>query len=213
MKIIALNSSPRRDWNTAQLLKRALEGAASMGAETQFLNLNDLNYKGCQSCFACKTRNGPSYGRCAYRDELTPILSEIETSDALILGSPIYFGDVPGSMRNLIERVLFPRHEYTKKPLLRNRRIRNAHIYTMNVDDEVMKTWLLGRLEETQRMFDRILGPSESLMVTDTLQWDDYSRYVSDGVDEEHKRSSRGDKFPRDLEAAYEIGARLAQIQ
>lgn len=211
MKIIAINSSPRRDWNTAQQLQKALEGAASTGADTQLINLNDLNFKGCQSCFACKTKNGPSYGKCAYLDELTPILHEIEESDAVILGSPIYFGDVPGSMRNLIERLLFPRHEYTKKPLLKNRRIKNAHIYTMNVDDEVMKRWLLSRLEETQRMFERILGPSESLMVTDTLQWDDYSQYVSDGVDEEHKKSSRRDKFPKDLETAYKIGVKLAQ--
>ncbi len=210
MKVIVFNSSPRRDWNTAMVLRRALEGAESCGAETKLVHLNDLCFKGCQSCFACKTRNGPSYGSCAVCDDLTPLLGEVEESDGIVFGSPIYFGDVPGSMRNLTERILFPRHEYTKKPLLKPRRIRNAHIYTMNVSDEVMRRWLLVRFDDTQRMFNNILGPAESLYVTDTLQWDDYSRYVSDGTDEAHKRESRKSRFPVDLEAAYEMGKRLA---
>ena len=71
MKVIAFNSSPRRDWNTAMLLRRALEGAESLGAETKLVHLNDLSFRGCQSCFACKARGGKSYGKCAVRDELT----------------------------------------------------------------------------------------------------------------------------------------------
>jgi hypothetical protein len=71
MKVIAFNGSPRKDWNTAALLGKALEGAASQGAETELFHLYDLNYKGCVSCFACKTRNGKSYGRCAVKDDLT----------------------------------------------------------------------------------------------------------------------------------------------
>ena len=210
MKVIAFNSSPRRDWNTAMILKHTLEGAQSLDAETTLIHLNDLCFKGCQSCFACKTRNGPNYGRCAVSDDLTPLLEEVEESDGVVFGSPIYFGDVPGSMRNLYERILFPRYEYTKKPLLKPRKIRNAHVYTMNVNDKVMRSWLLDRFQDTQGTFNKILGPAESLYVTDTLQWDDYSRYVSDGLDEAHKRESRLRKFPRDLDAAFELGKRLA---
>ncbi|MBR1834805.1 MAG: flavodoxin family protein [Bacteroidales bacterium] len=52
--------SPRKGWNTAQLLQRAMEGAADAGAETEMVNLYDrsLTYKGCMSCFACKVRGG-----------------------------------------------------------------------------------------------------------------------------------------------------------
>ncbi len=52
MKVIGLNGSPRKGWNTATLLERALEGAASHGVQTELLHLYDLNYKGCISCFA-----------------------------------------------------------------------------------------------------------------------------------------------------------------
>ena len=52
MKVMAINGSPRKKWNTATLLDKALEGAASQGAETELIHLYDLNYKGCISCFA-----------------------------------------------------------------------------------------------------------------------------------------------------------------
>src|SRR5208283_4734894 len=90
MEVIALNGSPRKTWNTATLLEKALEGAASQGAKTKLVHLYDFDFKGCRSCFGCKTKGGPSYGRCAVKDDLTPILNEIESVSAIVLGSPIY---------------------------------------------------------------------------------------------------------------------------
>src|SRR5665647_2434162 len=113
MKIMAVNGSPRKTWNTATLLKKALKGAASQGAETEFFHLYDLNYKGCISCFACKTRGGKSYGRCAVKDDLTPVLKKVEEADSIIFGSPIYFGTATGEMRSFMERLLFPYTTYT----------------------------------------------------------------------------------------------------
>ena len=60
---------------------KRLEGAASQGAKTELIHLYDLNYKGCISCFACKTLGGKSYGKCAAQDYLTPIFSRIEQAD------------------------------------------------------------------------------------------------------------------------------------
>ena len=51
MKVIAINGSPRKKWNTATLLNRSLEGAASFGAETEYIHLYDLDYQGFISCF------------------------------------------------------------------------------------------------------------------------------------------------------------------
>lgn len=45
MKVLALNGSPRKGWNTEILLKHALEGAASQGADTELIHLYDLNFK------------------------------------------------------------------------------------------------------------------------------------------------------------------------
>ena len=89
MKVLAFNGSPRNTWNTATLLKKALEGAASQGAETEFIQLNELNMKGCQSCFSCKKRGGKSYGNCALKDDMTPLYGKIEQADAFFVGSPV----------------------------------------------------------------------------------------------------------------------------
>jgi multimeric flavodoxin WrbA len=112
VKVLAINGSPRKRWNTATLLNNVLEGAASQGAETELIHLYDLDYKGCRSCFSCKLIGGKSYGRCATKDDLTPVLEKIQLVDALILGSPIYFGEVTGAMRSFLERLLFPNTVY-----------------------------------------------------------------------------------------------------
>ncbi|MDF2572176.1 MAG: NADPH-dependent reductase [Sporomusa sp.] len=114
MNVLAINGSPRKSWNTATLLSSALEGAASQGATTELIHLYDLNYKGCISCFACKLKDGKSYGKCAYQDDLTPVLEKIEKADAVFLGSPIYFGNVTGEMRSLMERMAFQYLVYDK---------------------------------------------------------------------------------------------------
>jgi multimeric flavodoxin WrbA len=48
MRVIAINGSPRKNGNTATMLKEVLAGAADAGAETRFIHLNDLDMKGCQ---------------------------------------------------------------------------------------------------------------------------------------------------------------------
>ena len=107
MQVIAFNGSPRVKGNTATLLKKALEGAASEGAETEFVQLNRINMQGCQSCYSCKKRGGKSYGKCALKDGMTPLYPKIERSKAIFLGSPIYFGAVTAAAKMYIER-LYP---------------------------------------------------------------------------------------------------------
>ena len=132
MEIIAFNGSPRKEWNTATLLKKALEGASSQGAKTELIHLYDLSYKGCISRFACKEKGGKSYGRCVVRDDLKPIFKKIETTDAIIFGSPIYLGNITGEMQSLLERLLFPYLTYTDPPgSLFPNKIPIGFIYTM----------------------------------------------------------------------------------
>jgi multimeric flavodoxin WrbA len=77
MKLMAFNGSPRKNWNTAMLLEKVLEGARSAGADTELIHLYDLNYKGCMSCFSCKKKTVRAMAG-AQRDELTPVLKQVE---------------------------------------------------------------------------------------------------------------------------------------
>jgi multimeric flavodoxin WrbA len=211
MKVIALNGSPRKTWNTSLLLQSALDGAAAKGAETKLIHLYDLDFKGCVSCFACKKIGGESYGHCGYKDGLTPVLKEIETCDGLLLGSPIYLGDVTGEMRSLLERLVFPYIAYSRNhPKLFTGQFKTGFIYTMNVGGEHLeKVGYKERFGGNEAMMGRIFGPAESLYVTDTLQFDDYSKYVTDMFDVEARQRRRREVFPEDLRKAREMGARL----
>ena len=209
MKVIAFNGSPRKKWNTATLLEKALEGAASRGAETELIHLYDLNFKGCISCFACKTKEGKSYGRCAVEDDLTPIFSKIEKADAIILGSPIYFGTVSGEMKSFMERLLFPYLTYTDPPQsLFPRKIKTGFIYTMNTSEEQMTERGYVQLFKPHEMVLRmIFGDSEYMCSFDTYQFDDYSKVVSDRFDPKKKAQRRKEIFPKDCEKAFGMGA------
>ena len=214
MKVMAFNGSPRKQWNTATLLAKALEGAASQGAETELIHLYDLTYKGCISCFACKTKGGKSYGRCAVEDSLTPLCARIREADALILGSPIYLGDMTGQMRSFLERLVFPCLVYSSDPqTLFPRRIPVAFIYTMGAPEEMATQMGYDRLfSRNEMIMQRIFGPTRSLMSYDTLQFDDYSKYVAPRFDPKAKAERRKTVFPEDCRKAFEMGARLATI-
>ena len=71
MNVVAVNGSPRKNSNTATLLNKAIEGARSVGAETELFHLYDLNFKGCTSCFSCKRKSSKNNGICSMKDELT----------------------------------------------------------------------------------------------------------------------------------------------
>jgi multimeric flavodoxin WrbA len=213
MKVMAFNGSPRKKWNTASLLKKAMEGAASQGADTRLVHLYDLRFKGCISCFACKTRGGKSYGTCAVQDDLTTIYAEIKKADAVILGSPIYFGDVTGELRSFLERLLFPYLVYDSPPqTLFPKKIRTAWIYTMNAPEDIARQFgydqLFSRNEQVMRM---IFGHSESIMSYDTYQFTDYSTVVATRFDVENKEKRRRAVFPKDCQNAYDLGAALAK--
>lgn len=213
MKVIAFNGSPRKKWNTATLLNKALEGAASQGADTELIHLYDLNFKGCLSCFSCKKKGGPSYGQCAARDELTPILKKVEETDAFLLGSPIYFGTVSGEMRSFMERLMFPYHTYTYPPrTLFPRKINTGFIYTMNVTEEWMKKLGYDKIIASNEMtLNTIFGSLKSLFSFDTYQFEDYSKVVVEIFDPEKKARRRQEVFPHDCQKAFNMGVGLTR--
>lgn len=212
MQVIGINGSPRKQWNTATLVAKALEGAAAQGAQTELFHLYDLDFKGCTSCFACKTRGGKSYGRCAMQDGLTPVLDRIATADALVVGSPIYFGSVTGETRSFMERLLFPYLTYTVPyGTLFPKKLATAFIYTMNVNEE--RSGEFGYeyfIKANERYGQMLLGTAESLCAFDTCQVDDYSKVVIESFDPVHKAKRRSEALPLDCQRAFEMGRRLA---
>ncbi len=212
-KVIAVNGSPRKKGNTAELLERALDGAAQEGADTKLIHLFDLTFQGCTSCFACKVR-GSKYagGVCSMPDRLKPVLEELLAADAVIIGSPIYLADVTGPVRSLVERLIFPSISYENmgKSLFPGK-VDIGFIYTMNnTEDQAAHRhydWLMDNLDV---YLSRLNGSVARLAVYDTLQFGDFSRYAAGGFDEAHKKEVHETQFPKDLHAAFALGRDLA---
>jgi multimeric flavodoxin WrbA len=212
MKIFAINGSPRKQWNTAMLLSRALEGAASQGAETELVHLYDLDFEGCISCFSCKTIGGESYGKCAVEDALTPLLAKLKDADAVIFGSPVYLGTETAQMRAFMERFIFPYVTYSDKPSLYPRIIHVGFIYTMNVTEERITSMGYDKhFGLTGQLLKRIFGTFEILLSTDTYQFTDYSKMDAAKFDADAKAKRREEVFPKDCEMAYEMGAKFGK--
>jgi multimeric flavodoxin WrbA len=211
-KVIAVNGSPRRDWNTARLLESALGGARSRGAETKIFHLYGLDYKGCVSCFSCKTKENYTAGACALKDGLTPLLGEIMESAAVIMGSPIYLSDVTGAMRSFWERLLFMNLAYdAKERSVFKGSVSCGLVYTMNITESMMDEWGYSEMFRDHAAIFKILnGQVEYMASADTYQFDDYARYHAPIFDPVHKAEVKKNQFPEDLKRAFEMGARLA---
>ena len=213
MKLLAFNGSPRTKWNTATLLRHAIEGARSEGAKTELIHLYNRTYKGCTSCFACKRIGGKSYGHCALKDDLAPVFKKVGKADAILIGSPIYYGITTGETRSFLERLLFQYMVYDPgRSTLFGRKIRTGFIYTAGANDAIVRGMGFNRnAKGTEMAMARIFGSCESFFVTDTCQFDDYSKYVSTAFNPEAKKKRREEQFPKDCKKAYELGARLVQ--
>ena len=218
-KVIVLNGSPRKNFNTAQLLKEAQKGAEQAGTETEYFNLYDYNFLGCRSCFACQRIGSTTNGVCAIKDDIRPILEKCINADAIIIGSPVYFSYPTGVFRSFLERLLFANHTYMidkdnggcKRRL--NRNIPTGVIFTMNCPQNWAKDInydiLMG---ESVNNLKHIMGYAEGLYSYDTKQFADFSKYNCDLFDENHKNEVQQTQFPKDLEKAFDLGKRLVEM-
>lgn len=143
--------------------------------------------------------------------DLTSVFRKIEKADAIIFGSPIYFGSVYGEMRSFVERLLFPYLTYTDPPQsLFPRKIKMGFIYTMNTQEEQMQERGYAQHFKLHEMVLRmIFGASEYMCSFDTYQFDDYSKVVSGRFDPEKKAQIRKEIFPTDCEKAFGMGVDL----
>jgi len=211
MHVLAFNGSPRKNSTTATLLEKALEGAASQGAETELIQLNELSIKGCQGCFSCKERGGRSYGKCVQTDDMTPLYEKIEQADAFFIGSPLYFGTITASAKTFVER-LYPYLNYGNLSSNFPKKINAGLIYTMGVNDQEM-TMFDQHIQFNQMIFSMLFGSAETLLSTDTFHVKDYSKIVADALEAlvDRKLKHQREEFPKDCEKAFEMGARFVK--
>lgn len=99
MKILAINGSHRAGQNTAFLLNLAIEEAKAKGAETELVELSELNIEYCNGCNRCLGKP-----ICPISDDMEELKEKMLEADGIILGSPDYFGNVTARTKCFIDR-------------------------------------------------------------------------------------------------------------
>ncbi|UCE90821.1 MAG: flavodoxin family protein [Methanobacteriota archaeon] len=103
-KVVTVNGSPRRKGNVDALLRVAEEELEGLGVEVERISLSDYNVKPCEACDVCSE----NAWECPLDDDAVPLLRKLVEADALIVGSPVYFGGVTAQLKALIDRSAIP---------------------------------------------------------------------------------------------------------
>lgn len=207
-KIVIIDGGPRKNMNTAQLLQQFADGAKSADSdiEVKTIRLYDLDYKGCMSCMACKLK-GKASNICRFKDALTPVLEDIAVADGIVLGSPIYFGEVTGQMRAFLERLSFPWLSYNDYSMTAPKRMPVLLVETMNGTPDRNNSNGYGTMEWC---IATALGEPQRIVAYNTCQVAKYDRYELGGFSEDAKRAWRDAHWEEDLKKAYEAGRLMA---
>jgi multimeric flavodoxin WrbA len=121
MRVLGFLGSPHVNGISAKLLKKALEGAASKGAEIKEFDLIKMNIKYCTGCGICfTTKPELRIGACALKDDATPLFEEYVQADGYIYASPVYDLYITALMKTFLERKIMltyrPKELSTKLP-------------------------------------------------------------------------------------------------
>ena len=103
MNVLIINGSPRKNGLISQMLGIMQDEAEQKGDKVQTVFTNDLNIKPCVGCMACRTK-----GKCSMSDDDSQrVLKMMQDADAIIMGAPCYWGNIPGQMKVLFDRIVY----------------------------------------------------------------------------------------------------------
>jgi multimeric flavodoxin WrbA len=102
MKVVAFNGSPRKKGNTVGSLNTVLSELEKQGIETELIHVGQEKIRGCLSCFKCMAKHNE---KCVTEDDpVNDWIQKIKMADGLLLGSPVYFAGVAGTMKSFLDR-------------------------------------------------------------------------------------------------------------
>lgn len=102
MKVIAINGSAKQKGNTYHALNIVCEELEKEGIATNIIHVGNMKLKDCIACNRCKD------GYCVHNDDiLMNMIDEIYEADGLLLGSPVYYCGISGTLKNFLDRLFY----------------------------------------------------------------------------------------------------------
>lgn len=148
MNIIGIIASQRKEGNTAFIVNKILDGAKDQGAEVKAFSFNDLDIKPCRGCWAChKSDQG-----CVIKDDMQQIYDSLEHADTIVLGLPIYMGQMSAQGKIITDR-LFARFSPRFSPFFKENAVKQKLILSFNQgnpDADLFKVYT----DYTKQMFE-----------------------------------------------------------
>lgn len=103
MHLLIINGSPRKKGLISQMLRIFHEQASATGVEVTEVYANDLQIKPCMGCMACRSKQ-----YCVLpEDDAQRVLALIQQADAIVIGAPCYWGNIPGQLKLLFDRIVY----------------------------------------------------------------------------------------------------------
>lgn len=103
MKLLILNASPRRSGNIALMATTLKQEAECLGAEVEEIWVQGLTVRPCMGCMACRSKHA-----CVLpEDDAQRVLEKIKAADALVVAAPCYWGNIPGTLKLLFDRLVY----------------------------------------------------------------------------------------------------------
>ncbi len=168
-KVLAVLGTYRKGGTLDTAVEAILEGARKRRATTRTIYLADMHIEFCTNCRQCTQDPGPERGKCLQKDDLEAIVSEIEAADAVVLASPVNFGNTTAVFRRFMERLIgcnyWPWGKSAPEPRTHVRTLKAALVATS--DAPGFMTGLFSGTRIALRLTARILGarPVASLWI------------------------------------------------
>ncbi len=115
MKALLINASPRREGNTHAALSEVAKQLSRNGVESEIVHIGTKPVRSCIACGQCQAKG---LGRCVFDDDICNRISEkMATAHALVVGTPVYYGQPNGAALSLVQRMFFSAgHVFRDKP-------------------------------------------------------------------------------------------------
>lgn len=206
MKTIVINAGPKRKGVNAQIMKSAKKGAESVGSEVEYVDLYKLDLSGCRTCQICK--NDEDVCKCYWRDEISPLIERILDCDCLLVGTPIFFSSPSSHYMALLERLIYCIVSFKTRNKFKGK-VNVGLFYTINYPEDYFEKSVRPLLKKSEGMLKMLHGEVEIRSFGNIFR-DDYKN-ASESLELEEKLRLKEEQLDADLDAAFDVAARLAK--
>ena len=200
MKTIVINAGPKRRDCNARLAKSSLEGAESVGAEVEYVDLYKMDLSGCRVCLICK--NDEDVCKCFWRDELSPLIERIFEADCVLIAAPIFFSQPTSHYMALLERLVYCMVSYKTGNKFKGK-VNVGLFYTINYPMDYFEKSVRPHMKQSEDLLKMLNGK----VVIETYQ--NISKNMSSNSTDDELKLKK-EQFTSDLKSVFEIGAKLS---